>query len=87
MCHVSHVTCHMTTTLCNFSCYESPRMLCDAAEGGLVIDIVKKKVIQKYNCFCKFFFGNLRKNLFDLKSSSQPSETKRIMRERKYISR
>ena len=36
----SPVTCHLTTTLCNFSCYESPRMLGDAVDGGLVIDIV-----------------------------------------------
>ena len=37
-CHLlpSPVTCHLTTTLCSFSCYESPRMLGDAAEGGLV---------------------------------------------------
>ena len=41
MCHVSHVTyllshvtCHLTTTLCSFSCYESNRMFGDAAVGG-----------------------------------------------------
>ena len=46
-CHLSPVTCHLTTTKCSFSCYESPRMLGDAAEGGLVID----KVLIKNNFF------------------------------------
>ena len=32
---VSPVTCRLTTTLCSFSCYESPRMLGDEAEEGL----------------------------------------------------
>ena len=38
-CHLSPVTYHLNTTLCTFSCYESPQRLCaDAAAGGLVID-------------------------------------------------
>ena len=32
----------MTTTLCSFRCYDSPRILSDAAEGGLVIDKERK---------------------------------------------
>ena len=50
--HLSPVTCHLTTTKCSFSCYESPRMLGDAAEGGLVID---KVLIKNY------FFVNEKK--------------------------
>ena len=42
-CHRSPVPRHLTTTLCSLSCYESPRMLGDAAEGYLVIDREKKK--------------------------------------------
>ena len=34
--HWSCVVCHPPTTLCNFSRYESPRMLGDALKGGLV---------------------------------------------------
>ena len=40
MSHVSlsHVTCHLNTTLCSFNCYKSPRRFGNAAAGGLVID-------------------------------------------------
>ena len=43
------VSCHLTTSLCSFSRYESPRRFGDAAAGGLVIDRVKKsnKKLQK----------------------------------------
>ena len=37
MCHESPVTCHLTTTVCSFSCYASTIMLGDGAEGSLVI--------------------------------------------------
>ena len=43
-CHLSPVTFHLFTTLCSFNCYESPRRLGDAAQGGLVIDRMKKKI-------------------------------------------
>ena len=36
--HLSPVTCHLNTTLCSFSCYESPLRLGDVAAGGLVKD-------------------------------------------------
>ena len=41
-CHLSPVTFHLTTTLCSFSCCESPRNFDDWASGGLVSDRVKK---------------------------------------------
>ena len=37
---MSHVTCHLTTTLCSFSYSESSSMFGDAAAGGLVIEKV-----------------------------------------------
>ena len=44
-----HLTCHLTTTLFSFSGYESPRVLSDAAEGGLVINNkTKTKKIKNY---------------------------------------
>ena len=37
-CYVmSPVNCHLVTTLCSFSCYESSRRLGDAAAEGLVV--------------------------------------------------
>ena len=62
------VTFYLTTILCSFSCFESPRMLGDAAEGDLLIDIVKKNKI--FLCQKRFFLffssfssfsGSLRK--------------------------
>ena len=52
-CQVSHVTCHLTTTLCSFSCSESPRRFGDAAEGGLVIVRVK---IPFHAHFCSLYY-------------------------------
>ena len=34
-CHLSTVTCHLTTTLCIFSCYESPRKKIERGRQGL----------------------------------------------------
>ena len=34
-CHLSHVTCHLTTTLCSYPCYESHRRFGDMAARGL----------------------------------------------------
>ena len=39
--HLSPVTYHLTTTLYSFSCYESPRLLGDAGDGGLVIVVME----------------------------------------------
>ena len=50
--HLSHITCHLITTLCSFSCHECPRMLGDAAEGDLVID--RLKTINSNNKNCQF---------------------------------
>ena len=60
-CHLSPVTCHLTITICSFSCYDSPRMLGDAAEGGLVIDRVKKSffLCQKLFFLTSSYLGNL----------------------------
>ena len=43
-CHMSHVTCPQTTTLCSFTCYESPGRLGDAPARGLMIDRVKQYI-------------------------------------------
>ena len=43
----SPVTCHLTTTLCSFSYYESPRRLGDVAFGGLVVNRVKERERKK----------------------------------------
>ena len=40
-CHLSLVTYNLTTALCSFSCFESPRRFVGAAQGGWVIDRVK----------------------------------------------
>ena len=45
MCHMSRVICHLITTLCSFSCYESPMRFGDAAAGCLMIDRVKKNYL------------------------------------------
>ena len=44
-CYLLCVTCHLTTTLCSFTCYESPTTFGDVAVGGLMIDREKKKKI------------------------------------------
>ena len=43
-CNMSPVTCHLTTTLCSFSSYESPGMSDDAAEGGMLNERVKNEI-------------------------------------------
>ena len=70
-CYLSHVTCHLTTTLCSFSCYESPTIFGNAAVARLVIKRVKinknakKKTLNKFN---QLLFGPRRGTLFNYKS-------------------
>ena len=48
--------------LCSLSCYESPRMFGDAAEGGLVIIKFFKRYF--FICsFCQFFLKELKNSL------------------------
>ena len=54
--HMSPVTCHLTVTLCGFSCYESPRRFGDATNGGLVID----RVNLTQGFFGHFFFWHFK---------------------------
>ena len=46
-CHLSPVTYQLMTTLCSFSCYESPKMLDDANVGILVIDRINAQKEKK----------------------------------------
>ena len=64
-CHLSPVARHLTTTLCSFSCHESPRKLGDAAARGLLINRVGIYIFfgLKKNRFD--YSANLGKNLFD----------------------
>ena len=71
-CHLSPVTFHLTTTLCSFSCCESPRNFDDWASGGLVSDRVKKnKFLWPNFSFPSHFY--FRKNL----SRSNKKDTQR----------
>ena len=38
--HLSHVICHLTTTLSSFGCYQIHRKLGNVAAVGLLINIV-----------------------------------------------
>ena len=70
-CNLSPDTCHLTTTLCRFRCYASPRRFGDAAVGGLVIDRVTNiNKNAKPPLKRSFFLRNLRNNLFDELSPS-----------------
>ena len=39
--HLPHVTCHLTITLCSFTCYLGPWKFDDAGAGNLVKNRVK----------------------------------------------
>ena len=56
------VTCHLTITLCSFSCQKSPIVQGHGAEGGLVVEKVKQKNIF---LFCQFGFKELMTRLED----------------------
>ena len=43
--NIIHVTCHLNTTLCSFSCYESPKTFGFSVAGGLGIDKFLKNSI------------------------------------------
>ena len=56
--HLSHITDHLTTTLCSFNCYASLRRFGDAAARSLMIDndnffIITFSFLTKKNFFCK----------------------------------
>ena len=61
MVHLLPVTCHLTTTLRSFICYESPRWFVDAAVGRFGIDIITFCLPKK----SLFYLVNLWKKLLD----------------------
>ena len=71
MCHKSHAYCFLSpvgrpTLHAASTAIKSPRILGDAAVGGLMIDRVEINTFSlKINNFCKFLFRNEGKNLFD----------------------
>ena len=70
-CHLAHVTFHMTTPLCSFSCYESPRRFGDTAAGGLVTDRVLFLLLsllpKVYIFLCLFWIGQYKEEPMWLK--------------------
>ena len=65
--HLSPVTYHLTTTLCSFSCYKSPRRFGVATAGDLVCVCIYRGKFYRYNkgltiliesgeVYCSIFF-------------------------------
>ena len=78
MCHLSPVTCHLTTTLSSFTCYENPRKFGDAAWGLLINEVKKKQEKNSFQFLVKQYLGISSSNR-SLHSTMLKSYTNRMM--------